>query len=446
MSLLEDLPSSNISRYSSDSSSSSSDDEEEVTDLFEEEEIPGCDAFDPYFFRRFREEKESCTSQVMSRFHHLYTSIRSSVSYPRLIRTLRTFRTRVSQIQGSHLTRRVMRAEMREARSKIDSALRDIYRMKRNLRHMESRHISFAMASSSISHVFCCAACRSTIFVKQHVSKIPYHAIVNLEDSRETFIVSQTEVGALSESKTFRYDRTASGTFRMRIVTCSHCGLFLGVKVKDFQPSDVDQDINENFRSRMNRSGILVRPVPELLGRTRRRRGSSLGNADFTMEVAVDTYQSDMNLYRRRRTRSDSDDVQGAISISTFFLGRNYILAKRARDLSDTIDRVPIRCQCDRILTYTDQLLCAERRWSFNAGEPPSAACYVNSVVQENVKLIGDAYVERLAQGPFEMADLACQCGTRVGYKFVRDCSDTKRNVHQQGRYGIVLSRVKLCS
>ena len=128
MSLLEDLPSSNISRYSSDSSSSSSDDEEEVTDLFEEEEIPGCDAFDPYFFRRFREEKESCTSQVMSRFHHLYTSIRSSVSYPRLIRTLRTFRTRVSQIQGSHLTRRVMRAEMREARSKIDSALRDIYR------------------------------------------------------------------------------------------------------------------------------------------------------------------------------------------------------------------------------------------------------------------------------------------------------------------------------
>ena len=249
----------------------------------------------------------------------------------------------------------------------------------------------------------------------------------------------------MSESKTFRYDRTSSGTFRMRIVTCSHCGLFLGVKVKDFQPSDVDQDINENFRSRMNRSGILVRPVPELLGR--RRRGSSLGNADLVMEAAEDTYQSDVNLYRRGRTRSGSDDgVQGAISISTFFLGRNYILVKRARDLSDTIDRVPIRCQCDRTITYTDQLLCAERRWSFNADEPPSAACYVNSVVQENVKLIGDPYVERLAQGPFEMADLACQCGTRIGYKFVRDCSDTKRNIHQQGRYGIVLSRVKLCS
>ena len=110
------------------------------------------------------------------------------------------------------------------------------------------------------------------------------------------------------------------------------------------------------------------------------------------------------------------------------------------------IDRVPIRCsQCERTLTFTDQLLCAERRWSFD-DEPPSAACYVNSVELKNVTEIGSSYVERLAQGPFEMADLACQCGTRIGYKFVRDCSDTKRNIHQQGRYGIVLSRVKLCS
>ena len=38
-----------------------------------------------------------------------------------------------------------------------------------------------------------------------------------------------------------------------------------GSQSEDFQPSDVDQDINENFRSRMNRSGILVRPVQELL-------------------------------------------------------------------------------------------------------------------------------------------------------------------------------------
>jgi len=457
--MLSDLPSNAFEWYGDEgeeesSYESASSDEESNHEcptirrtVWEEEEeeeamrlLSGCS-----FIRRefLRISNQTCGSQVLSRFSRVFQ------------RWFSRFRTRQTVVAS--VTRRDMRREMKEARSRADRCIREIMQQnRRNIPREEGKHASFKIANSTMSHVFCCAACSSPLFAKQDVFRLPKHAIVNLEDSRETFIVSRCPVGSLNLSKTFRRDRTPNGTFRMRIVTCSVCNVFLGIKVKDFVENQVVGENNENtnFRSRMNRTGILVRPLPGLFCSSRRRRASSsFGNMDLeVLDELRDTYQSSELLYHHPRTRTQSDSScidgdQGTVSISTFFLGRNYVLVKQARDLRDAIERVPIKCiHCDRTITYTDQLLCAERRWSFNPEEPPSPACYCNSLVVENVTQVGRIYMERLAQGPFEMADLECKCGKRIGYKFVRDCSDTLRNIHQQGRCGIVLRAVKTIS
>merc|ERR1719265_3045239 len=56
-----------------------------------------------------------------------------------------------------------------------------------------------------------------------------------------------------------------------------------------------------------------------------------------------------------------------------------------------------------------------------------------------------NCHEHRLAQGLFDMADVHCKiCMSQVGYAFVRDKSEEKRNVNQVGRFGLVCSRVRL--
>lgn len=59
--------------------------------------------------------------------------------------------------------------------------------------------------------------------------------------------------------------------------------------------------------------------------------------------------------------------------------------------------------------------------------------------------LARNCHEHRLAQGLFDMADIHCQaCGSQVGYAFLKDKSEEKRNVNQVGRFGLVCSRVRL--
>jgi len=67
----------------------------------------------------------------------------------------------------------------------------------------------------------------------------------------------------------------------------------------------------------------------------------------------------------------------------------------------------------------------------------------MNSVLQDKVT-IGNAYPEQLGQGPFLMADMWCNCGKQVGYKFMQDKSTTQRNIHHIGRFGLVNSCVRV--
>lgn len=55
---------------------------------------------------------------------------------------------------------------------------------------------------------------------------------------------------------------------------------------------------------------------------------------------------------------------------------------------------------------------------------------------------VSQPYEEELAQGLFDMADVHCLCGSQVGYAFVCDKSPRRRNEHQVGRFGVVVSRV----
>ena len=101
---------------------------------------------------------------------------------------------------------------------------------------------------------------------------------------------------------------------------------------------------------------------------------------------------------------------------------------------------VPLLCRsCDRTLSYTDQLLCTNRRWGFGRA-PPEPACFVNSLVRHNVNVRG-TYEEQLAQGLMLMADVYCKCGVQVGYSFEGDRTSNRRNLNQVGRKGLVCSR-----
>jgi len=106
-------------------------------------------------------------------------------------------------------------------------------------------------------------------------------------------------------------------------------------------------------------------------------------------------------------------------------------------------DVVPLVCAaCERTLSYSDQLLCTKRRWRLSGG-PPEAACFVNSLVSASVD-VARPYEEYLAQGPMEMADVHCKCGTQVGYKFCADRTPMGRNQNQVGRYGLICSRFRV--
>ena len=128
------------------------------------------------------------------------------------------------------------------------------------------------------------------------------------------------------------------------------------------------------------------------------------------------------------------------LAVGQCFLGIRYLSLEDASGDRALPDLRPLLCQqCERTLSYTDQLLCTRRRWGFDHA-PPEPACFVNSVVRSNVVIRG-RYEEQLAQGLMDMGDIFCKCGTQVGYAFLGDKTPERRNLNQVGRMGLVASR-----
>eukprot|EP01062_Namystynia_karyoxenos_P020933 TRINITY_DN17941_c0_g1_i1.p1 TRINITY_DN17941_c0_g1~~TRINITY_DN17941_c0_g1_i1.p1 ORF type:complete len:434 (+),score=94.59 TRINITY_DN17941_c0_g1_i1:137-1438(+) len=126
------------------------------------------------------------------------------------------------------------------------------------------------------------------------------------------------------------------------------------------------------------------------------------------------------------------------------FVGLRYTRLVDAHALRDVIPRTPLSCvACGEVLSWADALLCTKRRWGFGDG-PSQGACYICAV--SGTVVAKAQREERLAQGRFLMEDLYCCCGKQVGYKFVRDLSRDQRNVHQVGRYGLVISCFRIGS
>ncbi|KAJ9437292.1 hypothetical protein DIPPA_13739 [Diplonema papillatum] len=121
------------------------------------------------------------------------------------------------------------------------------------------------------------------------------------------------------------------------------------------------------------------------------------------------------------------------------FLGFRYIRMLNPWSLQPVQPRIPLLCvHCKRTLSYTDQILCTKRRWSFGTASAQNA-CYMNTVRLENIN-VGSFREERLAQGRFIMGDMNCVCGAIVGYKFCKDLTRDSRNIYQVGRFGLVSS------
>lgn len=140
---------------------------------------------------------------------------------------------------------------------------------------------------------------------------------------------------------------------------------------------------------------------------------------------------------------ADPAAEQKSLAVDQIFLGVRYLRvfdAHRHRPLSDL---VPLLCRgCDRTLSYTDQLLCTRRRWGFGRN-PPTPACFVNSLVASNIEVRGK-YEEMLAQGLMDMSDVYCRCGKQVGYMFRHDKTPNRRNLNQVGRMGLVCSTFRV--
>jgi len=140
-----------------------------------------------------------------------------------------------------------------------------------------------------------------------------------------------------------------------------------------------------------------------------------------------------------------------AVRVGQFFLGTRYLRLLDAspnglgrRGAMYPVTRILCAgAVCSNTLSYADMILDCNRRWSLGDGDP-ERAMFMNTLCDGSYTA-RNCREHRLAQGLFDMADIHCKsCGWQVGYAFVRDKSEEKRNVNQVGRFGLVCSRVRL--
>eukprot|EP00928_Gymnodinium_smaydae_P063582 TRINITY_DN4711_c0_g3_i1.p1 TRINITY_DN4711_c0_g3~~TRINITY_DN4711_c0_g3_i1.p1 ORF type:complete len:672 (+),score=139.77 TRINITY_DN4711_c0_g3_i1:111-2126(+) len=138
------------------------------------------------------------------------------------------------------------------------------------------------------------------------------------------------------------------------------------------------------------------------------------------------------------------------VPVGQFYFGARYLRLLEASGAGTppaaAVPATPLICAgpgCSNVISYADMILDCNRRWSISGG-PSERALYVNTVCDDSFT-IRNVKEHRLAQGLFDMADVHCSsCGRQVGYHFVEDKSEGKRNVNQVGRFGLVCSRIRM--
>jgi len=157
------------------------------------------------------------------------------------------------------------------------------------------------------------------------------------------------------------------------------------------------------------------------------------------------------NQVGRHGVRDGSLRTVDSVSVGQIFLGTRYlrVLDGSPNGLGRRNAIHPISAilcangSCRNVLSYTDMILDCNRRWSLADGAP-ERAMFMNALC-EGSYVARNFHEHRLAQGLFDMADVHCKaCIAQVGYAFIRDKSEEKRNVNQVGRFGLVCSRVRL--
>ena len=198
--------------------------------------------------------------------------------------------------------------------------------------------------------------------------------------------------------------------------------------------------------------------------RQRRRMGAGglrkLRNAANSAAAAVRAVQqrlcerkADWEGGERAEPRSPRLGVGGTLlsaervtfEVEQMYFGMRYLRTEQPMTGNSKTAEIPLCCKgCDSLLSYTDQVLCTERRWGFRGVTAPVPSMYMNSLLPGSTK---ETPVTRmgLGQGVFDMCDVTCgTCERPVGYRFKG--ADDGCNENHVGRAGLVLRCIQLGS
>jgi hypothetical protein len=287
-------------------------------------------------------------------------------------------------------------------------------------------HVSYELARRSTTRFFCCSGCNERLFRPQDVLRSDKATEVAVTDSDTTFCLSEDAINVgegedrVVHSDLHVEDVETQWTYTARSVTCPSCKLYLGVKVISASKGSV----GGNGRS-------VEDVVARLFG----------FHAECSISIPNSLWLSVKGISDQKASSPVSQQSVGQVYIASRYL--RIVDAHTGHCLPQAPQHL-VCTGCKTTLSYSDQIMCYQRRWGFGEGVP-EPACYMNSIDNDQVT-VGEPYQEHLGQGPFMMSDVWCNCGKQVGYKFIEDRSASKRNRHFPGRFGLVNSCVEIVS
>lgn len=314
----------------------------------------------------------------------------------------------------------LMMHEDKKRELSFDLALSQPY-VKRLPRKFQGAHVGFEMARSRTRFFFCCSGCGARLFRPQDLVQEREAVDVSTIDSASCFAVQDCDVThgkeRLVHSNVMTDSINEHWSFTVRTINCPGCRVYLGVKVVKAHQGATDVLASRNLEDTMAHI--------------------------FGMQSECSISEPRAQWLALMGYNKQVSEVAWSKSVNQYYVATRYLRLRDAHTGKFEPEPLQLVCvDCDTTLSYSDQIVCYQRRWGFGENMP-EPACYMNSVITEKVT-VGHPYPEQLGQGPFTMADVWCKCGAQVGYKFMRDETASQRNKHHIGRYGLVNSCVRL--
>jgi len=316
-------------------------------------------------------------------------------------------------------------------------------------RRLRGSIIHFQLATSKFDSVVTCGACGAWLFRPNELkSEKSFH--VHLSDSVEVVNVTDCSNVQFGHVR-YKSDTSESWKYDVQTVRCACCKIYLGLNVKRVSHLVSWLEVTSHGWCEQMSAPVLNRrsdAQQQQQQQQQQQRGWSQGRDDVKLPGSATTLQ------RQPPASSSSSSSSpplpavvplGGVETCEMVLGTRYLrVLSLARDAEHGKARVELRCKkCENRLSFSDQILCTRRRWGIGNG-PNEPACYMNSLVKGAFE-VRNVRERELAQGAFDMADVFCgSCGEQVGYKFEQDKSPSKINENQQGRFGLVMSRLTI--